>query len=71
MEIIHQVIGNLIPAYNKYETYVDGADPWMGILVASAFDISSMYHSTKGKIPVRMVFGRDIVLPINHIADWR
>ena len=26
---------------------------------------------TKGNIPGQLVFGRDIILPINNIADWR
>ena len=42
----------------------------MGILVSSAFAVRSMYHTTRGKIPGQLFFGREMILPINHIADW-
>ena len=71
IEIIHQVLGNLVCTYNLQGKYVDGVDPWMVILVSAAFVVSSTYHTTKGKIPVQLVFGRYMILPINHIADWR
>ena len=71
VEIIHQVLGNLVHTYNLQETYVDDADPWMGILAAVAFAIRSTYHRTKGKIPGQLVFGREMILPINYVADWR
>ena len=50
IERIHQVIGNLAHIYNLQETYVDDADPWMGILAASSFAVRSTYHKTKYKI---------------------
>ena len=39
IERIHQVLGNLVRTYNLQETYVDDADPWIGILVAEAFAV--------------------------------
>ena len=42
----------------------------MGILAASAFVVRSMYHTTKGKIPGQLVFGRDMILLITHVAYW-
>ena len=38
---IHQVIRNLVQAYNIKETYVDKDDPWSQILAAAAFAIFS------------------------------
>ena len=70
IDIIHQVLGNLVRTYNLQETYVDDVDPFMGILVAAAFAVQSTYHRAKGKILGQLVFGRDIILPNNHIADW-
>ena len=70
VERIHQVLWNLVRTYNVQETYVDDADPWMGILAAAAFSVRSTYHMTKGKILGQLVFGRDMILPINHILDW-
>ena len=37
IERIHQVLGNIIRSFNLHDTYVDEADPWMGILAAVAF----------------------------------
>ena len=71
IEIIHQVLGNLAHTYNIQETYIDDADQWMGILAAVAFAELSIYHSTKRKIPGQLVLGRDMILPINHVSDWR
>ena len=42
IEIIHPVLGNLLRTYNIQETYVDDADPWMGILAEAAFAIRHM-----------------------------
>ena len=48
--MIHQVLGNLVHTYNLQVTYVDDADPWMGILEAAAFVVQNTYHRTKKKI---------------------
>ena len=47
MELIHQVLSNIVRTYNIQETYVDEADPWMGILAAAYFAVQSTYHQTK------------------------
>ena len=57
IKIIHQVLGNLVRTYNLQETYIDDADPWMGILATSDFVVCSTYHRTKGKISGQMDFG--------------
>ena len=56
IERIHQVLGNLVHTYNIQETYVDDADPWMGILATEAFVVHFAYHTTKNKRPVQLVF---------------
>ena len=68
---IHQVLGNLLRTYNLQETYIDEAEPWVGILAAADFAVRSTYHTTKGKSPGQLVFVRDMILPINQVADWR
>ena len=67
MEIIHKVLCNIVCSYDLQETYVDDADPCMGILAASYFAVQSTYHRTKQKSPGELVFGRDMILQINHI----
>ena len=71
IEIIHQVLGNLVRTNILQETYVDDSDPWMGILAAAAFAVQSAYHRTQVNIPGYLVFGRDMIHPINHGGDWR
>ena len=53
------------------KTYIDDADPWMGILSAAAFAVRSIYHTTKSKSPGKLVFGQDMILPINHVVDCK
>ena len=43
----------------------------MVILEKTSFRVQSSYHNTKYKIPVQIIFGQDIILPINHVSDWR
>ena len=71
IERLHQVFGNLVRTYNLQETYVEDADPFMEKLAAAAFAVRYTYDRTKEKIPVQLAFGRDMILPINHVADWR
>ena len=68
---MHRVLGNIVRSYNLQETCVDDSDPWMGILAASAFLVQSTYHRTKQKIPGQLVFGLDMILPINRVANLR
>ena len=42
----------------------------MGILAAADFAVQSTYHMMKLKILGQLVFGRDMIPPINNVADW-
>jgi hypothetical protein len=37
---------------------------------SAAYAIHSTPHTTLKSTPVQLVFGRDMVLPINFVADW-
>ena len=71
VEIIHQVLSNLTRSFNLHDTYVYDSEPWMEILLAAAFAVRATYNRTKQKIPGQLVFGREMILPINHLANWR
>ena len=72
LESIHQVLGNLVRTfYISTQPYVDEDDPWTGILAEVAFSILSTTNSKKGYIPVQLIFGRDIILPIKHRMDCK
>ena len=45
-------------------------DPWKGILSTVAFAVRSTLNSTMKKTPGQLVFGRDMILNIQHQADW-
>ena len=70
LEQIHQVIGNIVWTYNIKETHIHEDDPWMGILVVTAFEICSTVNILKGYSPVQLVFCRDAILLIKHKMDW-
>ena len=40
------------------------------MLAASAFAVRSTYHTTLKKTPGQLVFGRNIIFNIQHVANW-
>ena len=70
LENIHQVLGKLVQTVNIFQTYGEENDPWAGILAASAFGIGSTTNRQKDYSPIQFIFGRDMILPIKHMADW-
>ena len=68
LEQIQGVLGNLVWTYSIKETYIDEDVPWLVILAAAAFVISSTLNRVKGVSPVQLLFGRDMILMINHIV---
>jgi transposase InsO family protein len=70
VERIHQVIANMIRTFELETNYMDEEDPWKGILSATAFAVCSTYHTTLKKSPGQLVFGRDMIMNIQHTANW-
>ena len=70
LERIHQDLGNIVWTYNIKETYIYEGGHWLDILAAEAFTIGSTENRLKFNIPVQLLFGRDMILPIKHTADW-
>ena len=70
VERIHQVIANMIRTFELESNYLDEDDPWKGILSATAFAVRSTYHTTLKKTPGQLVFGRDMIFNVQHIANW-
>ena len=52
------------------QDHVDKDDPWSGVLGAAAFVMISTLTSLKGYCLGKFVFGRDMILPIEHTVDW-
>jgi hypothetical protein len=70
VERIHQVIANMVRTFELETNYLDVDDPWKGILSATAFAVRSTYHTTLKKTPGQLVFGRDMIFNIQHVANW-
>ena len=62
----------MVQTYELEEnTYVDEDNPWACILAATAFAIQSTYHTTLQATPGQLVFGRDMILNLTHMANWK
>ena len=68
IERIHQTIGNIIRTFDVANIVTN--DPWSGILAATMFSVRATYHTTLQASPMQLVFGRDDILDIKHVADW-
>ena len=67
----HQMLGNLIQSFEVQDNpYIDMDDPWLGILAAAVFAMCSTYHTTLRVTPGQLIFGRDMILNTQYLADW-
>jgi hypothetical protein len=53
-----------------FVVYLDEEDPWKGIISATAFAVRATYHTTLQKSPGQLVFGRDMIFNVKHVANW-
>ena len=71
VKCVHQMLGNLIRSFELQDNpYLDTDDPWLGILAAAAFAMCSTYHTTLRATPGQLIFGRDMILNMQYLADW-
>ena len=49
---------------------LDNKNPRARILAATMFAIRATYHTTMQASPMQLVFGRDAILNIKHVANW-
>ena len=70
VERVHQVTGNIIRTFELENNYLDDKDPWKGVLSATAFAVRSTFHTTLRQSPGQLVFGRDMIFNIKHVANW-
>jgi transposase InsO family protein len=70
IERIHQVVGNSLRTFQLESATLNEADPWSVHLASVAWAIRSTYHTVLRASPGQLVFGRDMVLPIQFEADW-
>ena len=70
VERIHQVLANMVRTFELEKKYLNKDDTWKGILSAVAFAVRSTIHTTSQKTPAQLVFDRDMILNIKHMANW-
>jgi transposase InsO family protein len=71
LERAHGTIGNMIRTFDVDNIDLEDNDPFAGLVSAVCFAIRSTYHTTLQATPGQLVFGRDMIFPIEHIADWQ
>ena len=70
IERVHQVLGNSLRTFELEERELDAHNPFEPFLTATAYAIRSTFHTTLKATPGQLVFGRDMLLPIQFKADW-
>ena len=71
IERVHQVLGNaFLRTFELEEKELDTNDPWGHFLSAVAWALPSTVHTTLDAMPGQLVFGRDMLLPIQIKTDW-
>ena len=70
MECVHLVLANMLQASNIENLQLSTEDPWTEVLARVAYAIRSTYHTTLQATPAQLVFGRDMIYPIQYIAEW-
>eukprot|EP00957_Ditylum_brightwellii_P146705 11167565-Ditylum_brightwellii.AAC.1 len=70
VERVHQTIGNLLCAFEPDSVVLDPEDPWSGILIPVMFALQSATHMTHKATPMQLVFWRDAMPNITHLANW-
>ena len=68
IERMHQTIGNIIHTFDV--SNIGNNNPWSGILAATVFSVRGPYHTTLQASPMQIVFGREVILNIKHVANW-
>ena len=68
IEWIHKIIVNIIRKFDV--TNIVNNNPRSGILAATMFFVRATYHTSLQASPMQLLFGRDAILNINHVANW-
>jgi hypothetical protein len=70
IEQVHHMLGNVLRTFELENIELDTNDPWGPFLSATAWAIRSTVHTTLDATPGQLVFGRDMLLPIQLKTDW-
>ena len=70
LEHIHLVLSNMMRASNIDNLQLSTEDPWTEVLDIITYAICSTYHTTLQDTPDQLVFGRDMIYPLQYISEW-
>jgi len=70
IERIHLTLGNMLRSYELEEQDLDDDHPFDEFLNAAAWALRSTYHTVLNATPGQLVYGRDMLLPVQYKADW-
>ena len=70
LERVHQVLGNSFRTFELEKKELEKENPWEPFMTATAYAIRSTYHTTLQASPGQLIFGRDMILPLQVKADW-
>ena len=66
---VHGVINDMLRTKDLDNFTFDPADPWGDILANVAWALHSLTHSTLNATPGQLVFSRDMLFDLKHVAD--
>ena len=69
--IICHFIRKCVRVFKLQEENVDEDDPWKVILSAVSFSIHYKYHTPRGKILCKIVFGCNKIIRIDQIINYK
>ena len=61
---MHGTLGEMLRTYELDKQVFDKNDPWTGFLSSIAWVLRSKIHAALNVIPSELVFGRDMILPL-------
>jgi hypothetical protein len=70
IEIICQVMGNMLRAFEFEERDLDPVNPGDEILQACAYAIRTTYHTILQASPGKLIFHRDMIDDVRFRANW-
>ena len=70
IERVHQVLNNCLRTYDIEQYELCERDPFGPFLAAASYAIRSTFHTTLKASPGQLVFGQDMLLPVQFKADW-
>ena len=70
VERIHMTLGNMLRTFELEQQDLNEENPFEEFLAAAAWALRSTYHSVLDATPGQLVFGRDMLLPVQFKANW-